>query len=131
MVAQDLWNKRKDIMVYEDQQTDKKSELDQYKNYVLDNDSLVYDLIQEHNVLADEFEKEVEAATEHLQHKLQDIQQRKKELHSYMTYILLNDDLLSELTKDYNNTKDKWKSAITKYTVGLDQFVDSGELKDV
>tara|TARA_R110002020_G_scaffold388213_2_gene598926 strand:- start:70 stop:465 length:396 start_codon:yes stop_codon:yes gene_type:complete len=131
MVAKDLWLKRKHVMDYEDSQTEQKSQLDQYKNYILSNDSLVKEIIEEHNALANTFEIEVEEATKHLQDKLQDIKERKLQINTYYRYILSNDKLLSELTKDYNVTRESWKSAITKYTIGLDEFVASGEVKDV
>ena len=129
--AKELWNLRQDVMKFEDEQESIRQEIDQYKNYALGNDELIGELIQEHNELAASFEKEVELATEHLQSKLEEIKNRKIEIHTYQRYILLNDELLKDLTLDYNQTKDKWKSAITSYTIGLDSFVDSGEEKDV
>jgi len=129
--AKELWNLRQDVMKFEDEQESIRQEIDQYKNYALGNDELIGELIQEHNELAASFEKEVELATEHLQSKLEEIKNRKIEIHTYQRYILLNDELLKDLTLDYTQTKDKWKSAITSYTIGLDSFVDSGEEKDV
>lgn len=129
--ANELWELRKDVMDYEDDQTDIKTQLDAHKNYILGNDNLVSEIIEDHNKIAEDFEREVQEATLHLQEKLQEIQKRKLEIHTYTTYVLKNDNLLAELTTDYNKTKDKWKSSITKYTIGLDSFVDSGEQKDV
>ena len=124
--AKELWNLRQDVMKFEDDQEEIRGQIDHYKNYVLGNDELISQTISEHNELAESFEREVEEATKHLQDKLEQIKQRKIEIHTYQRYILLKD-----LTLNYNQTKDKWKSAITSYTIGLDSFVDSGEVKDV
>ena len=131
MTAKELWLHRNDIMVYEDDQEKIRSQINDYKDYVLGNDDALLEMIDEHNRIAEEFEKEVEKATEHLKEKLEEIGNKKEEIQKYSRDILLNDELLKDLTDDYNNIKNKWKSAITKYTVALDKFVDSGELKDV
>lgn len=131
MEAKDLWLKRQEVMEYEDEQTELREEIDKYKNSLLEHEEKLHALIDEHNTIAAEFEKEVAEATQHLTEKLDDIGERKKEIREYSNNILLNDEKYSELTENYNKTKDKWKSAITKYTVGLDKFVDSGEVKDV
>lgn len=129
--ANELWKLRQDVMGYEDEQTYTKSQIDSLKNYNLGNDGLIKEMVGEHNELVAIFDKEVEEATKHLNNKLLEIQKIKHQIHTYSTYILLNDKLLAETTKDYNEIKSKWESAITKYTIGLDKFVESGEVKDV
>lgn len=131
MAAKELWLKRKDVMDFEDKQLDVKSQIDDYKNYVLNNDVLLMELIEEHNEMAAIFDKEMEELSVQLQDKMDGLKKRKLEIQTHSRYIMLNDNILAELSTDYNNVKNEWKSAITKYTIGLDEFVQSGEVKDV
>lgn len=131
MDAKDLWLKRKDVMNHEDVMKELKEDVDEATINVLKKDDLMENLIKDHNELASSFEKEVEEATKHLQDKLERIQKEKSEIYQYKNYLLGNDKHLNSLVQKYIDSKQNWKKSITEYTMKLDEFVNSGEVKNV
>lgn len=127
----ELWLKRKDVMVHEDKMNDLKEDVDEITINALKDDDIISGWIEEHNELSASFEKEVAEATKHLEEKLQIIQKEKAQIYQYKNYLLGNNKELSEMVDKYTETTNSWKRSITKYTMELDKFVNSGEVKDV
>lgn len=127
----DLWLKRTEVMENEDLMNELKEDVDEITLNVAKADDLLNELVNEHNDLSAEFEKEVEDATKHLQSKLEEIQNQKAQIYQYKNYLLGNDKEISEFVPKYLEAKQAWKKSITEYTMKLDEFVDSGEVKDV
>jgi len=128
---QELWLKRKDVMSHEDDMNELKQDVDEVTLRLLQEDDIINDLIADHNKLCDAFEIEVAEATKHLEEKLNKIQKEKAEISQYKDYILGNNKELTDIVLNYTEAKDNWKRSITKYTMKLDEYVNSGEVKDV
>ncbi len=131
MDAKELWVKRNEVMENEDLMNELKEDVDEITVNVLKADEIMPSLIDDHNKLSAEFEAEVAEATKHLEEKLERIKKEKLEIYQYKNYLLGNHKDLNDMVRKYTEANQKWKKSITEYTMKLEEYVNSGEVKDV